>query len=103
MNEEIVLKALNNKRSGTFQRVRTQYKRNFMLGELIQKGRSVERQYQASTLDLNLLPKTSTNCFKADLLLANAVKIIEDHDWTLPTPLAGDSKKAAHVQNHIQY
>ena len=36
-------------------------------------------------------------------MLTNAVKIIKDHVWTLPTPLAGDSKKAAHVQSHIQY
>jgi hypothetical protein len=69
----------------------------------IQKGWSVEQQYQASTLDLNLLPKPSTDCFKANSLLANAVKIIEDYNWTLPTPLACDSKNAAHVQNHIQY
>jgi hypothetical protein len=103
VNKEIVLKALNNKRSGTFRRDRTRYKKYFMLGEPIQKGRSVERHNQASTLDLNLLPKTSTNCFKAKPLLANVVKIIEDHDWTLPTPLARDSKNAAHVQNHIQY
>jgi hypothetical protein len=31
--------------------------------------------------------------FKVDLSLTNAVKIIKDHDWTLPTSLAGDSKK----------
>jgi hypothetical protein len=74
-----------------------------MLGELIQKEWSIEQQYQASTLDPNLLPKTSTNCFKVNPLLAHAVKIIDNHDWTLPIPLAGDSKKAAHDQNHIQY
>jgi hypothetical protein len=33
------------------------------------------------------------DCFTANPSLTNAVKIIKDHDWTLPTPLAGDSKK----------
>jgi hypothetical protein len=87
-NEEILSKALNNERRGTFRRDRTLDKRYFMLGEPIQKGWSVELQFQASTLDPNLRPKTSADCFKANLSLTNAVKIIKDHDWTLPTPLA---------------
>ena len=46
VNEEIVSKAINHERRGTFRRDRTQDKRYFMLGEPIQKGWSVELKYQ---------------------------------------------------------
>jgi hypothetical protein len=72
-----------------------------MLGDPIQKGWSVELQLKAPSLYWNLCSKSFTNCFKANASLTNAVKIIEDHDWTLPTPLAGhDSKKVQHIQNN---
>jgi hypothetical protein len=99
VNEEIVTKALNNERRGTFQRDRTQNERYFMLGEPIQKGWSVVQQY-----DKRVLPKIATDFFKAKPSLANAIKTINDHDWNVLTPsLADDSEKAAYVPKYIQY
>jgi hypothetical protein len=103
VNKEIITKALNNECRGTFQRDRTHHERYFLLGEHIQKGWSVELQFKASSIHWNLCSKTFMDWFKVDLSLTNAVKIIKDHDWTMPTPLAGDSKKEAHVQQLVQY
>jgi hypothetical protein len=99
VNEETIARALNNERSGIFQRDFTLNERYFMLGEPIQEGWSVVQQY-----DKRVLPKIATDLFKAKPSLANAIKTINDHDWNVLTPSsADDSEKAAHVPKSIQY